>query len=396
MHKKNYFVTMSLEADSFPSTGRSQLEGAFISSEFLGGDNMSDMEEFPPQEKLNPEENNENSTFPSFEAEESMNQEVQEPVQEVQEIQEVQEEVEASTQTVQEDLPETSLEQIQEEIAHLGATIHDQSYLIGEVPQIHQVDPECNLAINSKKLEDFETLYADVENITCEEISQIQKFQKSIDSWESKIEHNKSLIEKNKAVIKQNSTEIIYDKKNRDYWQSRSEHVLLDYGTASAANRSETWAWFIKKHGLKNPDSSQISENHSCVEELCNGGASNLSSEYKVAGVKYDQAKRDKETENFRLTSENSKYKTTIEKLQKYIQATYQDRIEPLQDGVLLMKELGAKVRSFESQGSIYGDMREWAEEFLNEYLIENPNTPQYIITDFRRITSIPLPSENS
>lgn len=274
-----------------------------------------------------------------------------------------------------------------------------KSYAVGEVPQSFLFDPEQFLPLNSETLAKkarLERSIEEIEQITRDEIASIHKYQRSIDEWEKTIDKNKGSIERNKTIIRQNNTDILYDEKNRDYWWRRAENVISDFGIASASNHQDTWAWFIKKHGMKNPDGTGIDHTGDCVEELCNGSANNLAGKYKVAGNKYDMSKNHREKENFRLISENSHYKKTLETLQNYVQATYQNQIEPLQDGVLLLKELIAKLRGYLSQpDATYGDLREWAERFLNEYLIENPLTPQHAITDFRKWASIPLPSEN-
>jgi hypothetical protein len=206
------------------------------------------------------------------------------------------------------------------------------------------------------------------------------------------------LIEKNLSQINRNNKEIIYDKKNRDYWWSRSEQVLLDYSNAEAANRETDWAWLVKKWGLKGADADPIDTKHPCVEEFCNGSANNLAADYKATGNKFELAKKDKEVQNNRWIRDNAKCKSTNETLQNYIQSTYASKIEPLQDGVLLYKELLAKVKSFSMQGAdpTYGDLREWAEVFLSEFIKDNPKVPQSAVTQFRRIASIPLPAEFS
>lgn len=307
---------------------------------------------------------------------------------------------ETSKKEMSKDFPQQHMQTIQEEIAELEASIDEQSYPLGEVPQVYLFDPEASLPLNSEKLSSsgrVDGLVEEIENIVKEEVQQVQKLQKSIDHWEAKIERNKALVEKNKAQAKKNKTEIVYDIKNRDYWLGRQEQVLIDFGHASVANREDYWSWLIKKYGLKNADGSPIDAKNSCVDELCNGGANNLAGEYQAAGNRYEQAKKDKEAENYRLTMENSKYKSTNETLQRYIQATYQDQIEPLQNGILLMKELGAKLKHFANDDNIsFGDLRHWAEEFLSEYLMENPTTSQSVVTDFRKISSIPLPAEHS
>ncbi len=287
------------------------------------------------------------------------------------------------------------VQSLKEAVAELESAIDEQSYPIGEVPQMFQLDPETALPLNSERILNSSMILEEANDLIKHEIAQIQKFQKSIDQWESKIEKNKAMIEKNKETIRRHTVEITYDKKNRDYWWRRAEQVVLDYGTAESASRTEDWTWLIKKYGLKNPDGSMIDPRNISVEELCNGASNNLSGEYTVAGNKYEQAKKDKELINNQLTRENAKFKGVIEVLQTYIQSTYQRHVEPLQDGVLLFKELGAKIKTL-SETASYGELREWAEEFLNQYLLENPDTSQAVVNDFRRLSSIPLPPQNS
>lgn len=281
-------------------------------------------------------------------------------------------------------------------------SLDGQTYFLGEVPQQFLADPQAFLPLNSDKLigsnNVVESLLSEVGALIQEEVNQIQKAQKKINLWEDRIEKNKSLIQKNLAKIKQNLTDIQYDIKNRDYWYARAEQVSLDYQHAEAGGREENWAWLIKKYGLKNPDSTQIDPRNNCVEELCNGAANNLSMEYKIPGNKYEQAKKDKEAENTQMIRENGRLLTSNDQLQNYISAVYANEIEPLQDGVLLYKELGVKVKAMGAEGNqaSYGQLRSWAESFLDEFLKANSRVPQYVVTEFRRLASIPLPAKNS
>ena len=281
-------------------------------------------------------------------------------------------------------------------------TVDSQSYFLGEVPQSYLVDPKVYLPLNSDRLVGsinvLESLFGDVNLLIGQEVEKIQVLQKKINFWEDRIEKNKAQISINMSKIKQNVTDIVYDKKNRDYWWVRSESVMVDYSNAEAANRSENWSWLIKKYGLKNAEGYEIEPDHAAVEELCNGEASNLAGEYKNSGNKYDQSRRDREAENNRLIRENSRLKASTETLQGYISTTYSKEIEPLQDGVLLMKEFGVKLKSLNQDGSksCYGDLRGWAETFLDEFIKANSRVPQSVVTDFRKLASIPLPAENS
>ncbi len=282
-------------------------------------------------------------------------------------------------------------------VYEMEGSIDGQSYTLGEVPQSYLVDPKVCLPLNSDHLNVLENLTVEVNQLIQQEVEKIQVLQKKISFWEDRIEKNKGQINSNMGKIKQNVIDISYDKKNRDYWWVRSEAVMVDYSNAEAANRCEDWEWLIKKYGLKCAGGGQILPDDSAVEELCNGEASNLAGEYKYTGNKYEQARKDREAENNRLIRENSRMKASTETLQSYISTTYSKDIEPLQDGVLLLKELGVKFKALgqDSAKISYGDLRAWAEPFLDEFLRSNPRVPQAVVTDFRKLASIPLPAEN-
>jgi len=286
-------------------------------------------------------------------------------------------------------------------LKELEDSLDGQSYFLGEVPQTHQCDPEAFLPLNSDRLVGstnmIEKLMADSGLLIQEEVNQIQKLQRKINTWEDRIEKNKALIQKNLNLIKQNNTDIIYDKKNRDYWFGRSEQVDLDLQNALSANRQNDWAWIIKKYCLKNPDGTQLDPKNPCVEELCNGEAANLSGEYRANGNKYELKRKDKETENNRMIRDNSNHLRTNELLQGYIAATYANEIEPIQDGILLLKEFVVKLKAMgEDSNATYGTMRDWAESFLNDFIKSNSRVAQSVVTDFRRLASIPLPPHHS
>ncbi|PIS00545.1 MAG: hypothetical protein COT84_07015 [Chlamydiae bacterium CG10_big_fil_rev_8_21_14_0_10_35_9] len=287
------------------------------------------------------------------------------------------------------------------EMEPVEPTMDEQSYSLGEVPQAYLLDPEICLPLNSDTLSQPEgnlnSMVDEINHHIQEEVALIQKHQKSVDYWEERIEKNKALIQRNFEKARKNNESTSYDKRNRDYWWSRSEQVELDYQNAEVASRADEWSWLIRKYGLKNPDGSPIDAKSPIVEELCNGGCKNLSMRYRASGDKYEELKRERERENVQLARENAKYKSTNETLQKYVSATYEDHIEPLQTGILLLKELAAKLKSYVTQDNnvSYGDLREWAELYLNEFLKDHSGVKQSVVTDFRRIASIPLPPEN-
>ena len=284
-------------------------------------------------------------------------------------------------------------------LKRVETSIESQSYFLGEVPQAHLVDPSAFLPLNSDRLIGSvnmgEKLLYEVGILIEEEVASIQKQQKRITFWEDRIEKNKALIRKNELQIKQNVTDALYDKKNRDYWFGRAEEVETDYTHAEVASRQQDWAWLIKKYGLKNPDGSEINSKNICVEELCNGETKNLTAEYRSTGNKYENGRKDKEMENNRLVQENSKLLNSNDVLQGYIAEVYSNEVEPLQDGILLLKEFGQKLKSLgQDAAATYGQMRAWAEPFLNEFIKANPRVPQLIVIHFRKLTSIPLPPE--
>ncbi len=280
-------------------------------------------------------------------------------------------------------------------------TLDEQSYLLGEVPQSYLLDPEINLPLNSDSLNSSEgnlqLMLEEANHLIQEEIGDIKKHQKSVDYWEERIEKNKALIKHNYELAKKNNEAIAYDKRNRDYWWTRAEQVELDYQNAEVAAREDEWSWLIRKYGLKNPDGSSIDAKNACVEELCNGGCKNLSVRYRVSGNGYEEKRKEKERENTQLARDNAKYKSSNDTLLKFVSSAYENHIEPLQTGIMLMKELVTKLKAFTTQDSnaTFGDLREWAELYLNEFLKDNSQVKQSVVTDFRRIASIPLPPEN-
>jgi hypothetical protein len=294
----------------------------------------------------------------------------------------------------EEKIPVQSLNEIKQ-------SLDGQSYFLGEVPQSYLVDPQGFLPLNSDRMVDsanaIEPLIADAGSLLREEVAKIQGFQKKINFWEDRIEKNKTAIAANDSRVKQNNIDMVFDKKNRDYWWGRAEQVSVDYSYAEAANRADDWVWLIKKYGLKNADGSPINPSLRDVEEFCNGVSNNLVGEYKMAGDKYEHARRDREVENHRLIHESSHLKGLNDTLKGYIAATYTKEIEPLQEGVILLKELSAMLQSLsQNSQATFGDLRSWAEPFINEFIKTNTKVPQLIVTEFRKLASIPLPAQNS
>ena len=293
-----------------------------------------------------------------------------------------------------EKIPVQSLNEIQE-------SLDGQTHFLVEVAQSYLVDPQRLLPMNSDRISGssnpIESMIADVAFVIQEEVTKIQGFQKKIDLWDDRIEENKTAIAANESRIKQNNIDIVHNKKNRDYWLSRAEQVTLDYSYSKAANRLENWAWLIKKYGLKNAEGSSILSDHSGVEELCESASKLLAGEYKIAGEKYELSRCDLEMQNHRLIHESAHLKGLIDTLKVHISAAYTKDIEPLQVGLILLKELHVKLKSMsQNSHATFGELRSWAEPFINDFIKTNSRVLQSVVTQFRKLASIPLPPQNS
>ncbi|MGB7978822.1 MAG: hypothetical protein WCF19_06665 [Chlamydiales bacterium] len=304
-----------------------------------------------------------------------------------------------ATLPVQEGGKAETMEPSTRNLKNVDESIDGQSYFLGEVPQNRLVDPGAFLPLNSDRLigsvNMVEKMLYEVGILIEEEVAAIQQYQKRITLWEDRIEKNRAEIKKHELQIKQNTVDAFYNKKNRDYWFGRAEDVETDYSHAEVANRHQDWAWLIKKYGLKNADGTEIASKNGCVEELCNGAIKNLSAEYRATANKYENGRKAKEIENSHLVRDNAKLLNTNDTLQTYIASTYTNEIEPLQDGILLLKELGMKFKALgQEEKATYGQMRDWAEPFLNDFIKVNSRVPQQAVTHFRKLTSIPLPPE--
>ena len=285
-------------------------------------------------------------------------------------------------------------------LSELEESLDAHSYFLGEVPQNYLVDPQTFLPLNSDRLNGLsnaaEKLQQEANTLIQDEVVKIQTLQKKLQVWEDRIEKNKAFIVSNENKIKHNLKEIAYDKKNRDYWFARNEQVMLDYSHTETSNRSEDWNWLIKKYGLKNADRTPIFSSGPSVATLCLKSITILADEYKIAGSRYELARNAKEAENTNLLRETSRLKTSNETLQGFISATYVNEVEPLQDGILLLKEFNMKIKSLtQDEKCTYGELRAWAETFLNDFLKTNHRVPQYVVTEFRKLSSIPLPPAN-
>lgn len=278
-------------------------------------------------------------------------------------------------------------------------TPHEEKSLTEEIStHFHLLDPEQTLPLNTEKLtgsapSTLESILSDVEINIELELDQIRMIEEKIKLWKESIEKNLETIEANRKTIKQNNAALIHDMKNRDYWRERADKVFLDFQYARAGARETDWSWLIKKYELKNPEGNEIDAAHPAIEEVCNGEINNLAGQYQAASNRCEQHQKNREEENIRLIQENSNHLAFNDTLQGYINHTLSAELAPIQSGVLLMTEFKNELQMLQQgEGSTFGDMREWSETFLDEFLKSNPKVETRIVTEFRKLASIPLP----
>jgi hypothetical protein len=268
--------------------------------------------------------------------------------------------------------------------------------------QLYSSDPFAFLPLNTAHLVGvtnvIQSIFTEADLLIEEELKEVSRPQKQISIWEERIRKNNGIINQNGDQIKQNIADMACDLKGRDFWCSRASQVLADYGQTETTGSASDWAWLIKKYGLKNEEGSLICHRTSGLNQLCQKAAQILSAEYSAAAVRYELTHQHKESSNALLLSDNEKLSAMNSQLQKYIANLYSSEVEPLQDGVLLLKELVVKLKALETQESpaTYGDLRSWAEPFLDQFLRGNSSIPNRVVTAFRRLCSIPLPAQNS
>lgn len=270
------------------------------------------------------------------------------------------------------------------------------------IPQMYSSDPYAHLPANSEilvgRVNAIRAIFTEVEKLIEEELREAGRPQKQISLWEERICKNRTLIQKNKEKVQQNVSDMICDLKSRDFWNARAAQVLGDYGQAENSGTVSDWAWLIKKYGLKDGEGFLIDARAQTVSQLCYQAASALSSEYRIASVRYEHMHEQKKGENVLLQADDERLMAMSAQLQKYIANMYSSEVEPLQDGVLLLKELAIKLKTLERQqiAATYGDLRAWAETFLDQFLRANAFIPNRVVMAFRRLASIPLPAQNS
>jgi len=282
-----------------------------------------------------------------------------------------------------------------------------QQFLVGgvllgnETDQLYPSEPHAFLPKNSDCLVGttnvIQSIFTEVDLLIEEELKEVTRAQRQIILWEERIRKNHAMIHQNREMIQHNCLDIVYERQSRDFCCGKAAQVLGDYMRAETANTASDWAWLIKKYGLKNENGSLINHHGSTVGQLCQKSAYVLADEYQAAGARYEQIYKQKEWINSLLVSDNEKLAAMSGQLQKYIAHTYSSEVEPLQDGVLLLKELEIKLKVLERQESsaTYGELRAWAEEFLDQFLRANSSIQSRVVTAFRRLTSIPLPAQN-
>lgn len=271
-----------------------------------------------------------------------------------------------------------------------------------ETTQLYSSDPYAFLPLNTDHLVGstnmIQSIFTEVDLLIEEELKEVARPQKQITLWEERVRKNNAMIHQNGEHIKQNMADMACDLKSRDFWCGRASQVLADYAQTETSGALSDWAWLIKKYGLKNEEGVLVCQRDPGISQLCQKAAQVLASEYSGAAVRYELTHKQKESSNALLLGDNEKLSSMNEQLQKYIANLYSSEVEPLQDGVLLLKELVVKLKVLEQQESpaTYGDLRSWAESFLDQFLRANSLIPNRVVTAFRRLCSIPLPAQNS
>jgi hypothetical protein len=290
---------------------------------------------------------------------------------------------------------------IQTALEEITKSLDGQSYLLGEVPQSYLMDPQAFLPLNSDRLaanaDHAGQVLGSAQSLIDQELAQIQKWQLRMGQWESKIGENKGLVAKQEQEIQDLQRSMLLDKRNQDYWTDRAEQVRRDFIHAQASNRESHWQRIVKKYGLKQGDGAPLTASHACIEELTEEAMGRLELEFRRAAEKYSTKNKDKETLITRKVRDNAAYLNRNEELQVLVQHVYQKQVEPLQEGVLLLKEFQMKYKNLADHASLatYGDLREWAEAFLDQFLGANPQVSESLVVEFRQLASIPLPSQN-
>lgn len=272
---------------------------------------------------------------------------------------------------------------------------------IEEVP-LYRADPHAFLPSNAEPLigsVDVITMVSEeIQQLIEEELIEISKHMRNIAFIEEKIWRNNALIEKNLEEIRRHAADIVYQRKNRDYWFQRELQVLLDYQKVAGSCREIDWAWLIKKYGLKEGCGVLVDYRDPRASSLCEKAMTNLMMEYKEAGNKHDQILKSKELERSPLERVNQKLSQANEELNAHVANIFASEIAFIQEGVSLLRDLSGKLGILKNQErkAVFGDIRSWAESYLDQFLRKNPLIPYRIVSAFRRLTSIPLPAQNS
>jgi hypothetical protein len=87
------------------------------------------------------------------------------------------------------------------------------------------------------------------------------------------------------------------------------------------------------------------------------------------------------------LIAESAAFMKINDTLQGWILDAYANEVEPLQNGVLLLRELCIKTKEETS----FSELKEWADVYLSDFLRANPKVAKEGILNFRKLASIPL-----
>ncbi len=269
---------------------------------------------------------------------------------------------------------------------------------LDEIP-MYRADPHAFLPRNAEPLNNtLDGLFKEVNLLLDEELKEVSRHIRKADTAEEKVRKNDALIRKNLSEIKKNTADIVYQEKSRDYWMEREQEVFADYQQIEGSSCETDWAWLIRKYGLKESNGVLIDYRDPRVSEFSKQSASDLMTEYKEAGFRHERSLKGKEVEISLLEQTNQELSQANEELGGVTAHLRLHEIKPLQDGVLLFRELSLKLKALKNQErkATFKDIRSWAESFLDQFLRKHPLIPYRVVSAFRRLASIPLPSQNS
>lgn len=209
-----------------------------------------------------------------------------------------------------------------------------------------------------------------IELLIVEERKEIGRLREQISAWEEMIRANFFQMGKNAEVIEQNTRTSAHEIKMRDYWWDKESLVLSDF---QSAQKSLKWKSLIQKHELNLDHRSLL------IEKLCQDAILELALKYKETGIQHDLAVASKNGENKRVSEMNAKLNAENTHLRERISNAHLSEIEPLQDGLLFLKEFIVIIKSQQASSDT---IHSWAEGFVKKY----PSIPSRVLHSFQKL----------